>query len=149
MRKIAVRVVVGLAIYAAIAIPNVLEAINRSKQKRTMAALRDVATAWEAWQTDAKVTGPAIDEVDFRTMKPVSAADLRRRLVPRYAKSLPAVDGWGHSLDFAESGATYAIRSRGRDGVADGAAYAKRVNTSFDDDLVYANGDLIRYPEGL
>src|SRR5205814_4490670 len=39
-------------ILAAIAIPNLLTAMQRSKQKRTMADLRTIATAWEARATD-------------------------------------------------------------------------------------------------
>ena len=41
-------VVAIIGILAAIAIPNLLTAMQRSKQKRTMADMRSVATAWEA-----------------------------------------------------------------------------------------------------
>src|SRR5881394_65381 len=45
-------VVAIIGILAAIAIPNLLTAMQRSKQKRTMADMRTMATAWEARATD-------------------------------------------------------------------------------------------------
>jgi type IV pilus assembly protein PilA len=45
-------VVAIIGILAAIAIPNLLTAMQRSKQKRTMADMRSIATAWEARATD-------------------------------------------------------------------------------------------------
>src|SRR5262249_60339143 len=45
-------VVAIIGILAAIAIPNLLTAMQRSKQKRTMANMRTIATAWEARATD-------------------------------------------------------------------------------------------------
>jgi prepilin-type N-terminal cleavage/methylation domain-containing protein len=41
-------VVAIIGILAAIAIPNLLTAMQRSKQKRTMADMRTIATSWEA-----------------------------------------------------------------------------------------------------
>src|SRR5215813_7171001 len=45
-------VVAIIGILAAIAIPNLLTAMQRSKQKRTMADMRTIATAWESRATD-------------------------------------------------------------------------------------------------
>ena len=45
-------VVAIIGILAAIAIPNLLTAMQRAKQKRTMADMRTIATAWEARATD-------------------------------------------------------------------------------------------------
>ena len=45
-------VVAIIGILAAIAIPNLLTAMQRSRQKRTMADMRTIATAWEARATD-------------------------------------------------------------------------------------------------
>src|ERR1700680_978678 len=85
-------VVAIIGILAAIAIPNLLTAMQRSKQKRTMADIRTIATAWEARATDVNrynasgLTLPAID---------VSAGELTTYLTPTYVKNLPAKDGWG------------------------------------------------------
>ena len=45
-------VVAIIGILAAIAIPNLLTAMQRSRQKRTMADMRTIASAWEARATD-------------------------------------------------------------------------------------------------
>ncbi|HEX9163033.1 MAG TPA: prepilin-type N-terminal cleavage/methylation domain-containing protein, partial [Thermoanaerobaculia bacterium] len=45
-------VVAIIGILAAIAIPNLLTAMQRAKQKRSMADMRTIATAWEARATD-------------------------------------------------------------------------------------------------
>ncbi|MFZ5788886.1 MAG: type II secretion system protein, partial [Acidobacteriota bacterium] len=45
-------VVAIIGIIAAIAIPNLLNAINRGRQKRTMADIRSIATAIESYQVD-------------------------------------------------------------------------------------------------
>ena len=45
-------VVAIIGILAGIAIPNLLTAMQRSKQKRTMADMRTIAAAWEARTTD-------------------------------------------------------------------------------------------------
>ena len=45
-------VVAIIGIIAAIAIPNLLNAINRGRQKRTMSDIRSIATAMEAYSVD-------------------------------------------------------------------------------------------------
>ena len=56
-------VVAIVGILAAIAIPNLLTAMQRSKQKRTMADIRTVATAAEAFAVDNH-RFPADNELD-------------------------------------------------------------------------------------
>src|ERR1043166_9510090 len=45
-------VVAIIGILAAIAIPNLMTAVQRAKQKRTMVNIRNIATAWEACAGD-------------------------------------------------------------------------------------------------
>src|ERR1700704_779090 len=85
-------VVAIIGILAAIAIPNLLTAMQRAKQKRTMADVRTIATAWEARATDVNkynaagaVTLPAVT-LNHDTMTTI--------LSPTYIKSLPPKDGW-------------------------------------------------------
>ena len=61
-------VVAIIGILAAIAIPNLLTAMQRSKQKRTMADIRSIATAWEARATDMNnysAAGTGTSQLDF------------------------------------------------------------------------------------
>ena len=112
---VVVVVLVGVAflgIVAAIAIPNLLTAMQRSKQKRTMADIRTVATAVEAYATDHKQYPNAID-----------VSGLSGELVPTYIRVVPAADGWGHALHYdawSSQGSgtdSYAIGSAAKDGV--------------------------------
>ena len=45
-------VVAIIGIIAAILIPNLIDALQKAKQKRTMADMRNVGTAWLSWVTD-------------------------------------------------------------------------------------------------
>src|SRR5438034_1029155 len=116
-------VVAIIGILAAIAIPNLLTAMQRSKQKRTMADMRAIATAWEARATDQNTYGSAGATFAW----PASAIGfpaLSGLLTPTYIKSLPQKDGWSRDYDYAmdkAAGVTnaaqaYAIRSSGKDG---------------------------------
>ena len=51
-------VVAIIGIIAAILIPNLIDALQKAKQKRTMADMRNVGTAWLSWVTDV-VSGAA------------------------------------------------------------------------------------------
>ena len=145
-------VVAIIGILAAIAIPNLLTAMQRSKQKRTMADIRTIATAWEARATDVNrynasgMTLPAVD---------VTAGDLTTYLTPTYVKNLPAKDGWGTPYAFAAdqifaastAAQVYMIISYGKDGKA--SSYNGGATTAFDCDIVYSNGSFVQYPEGV
>src|SRR6185295_6742843 len=74
-------------IVAAIAIPNLLNAIDRGKQKRTLADIRTIGTAIEAYAVDTNVYPLSGD-------LPALAAVLE----PVYIRTLPRKDGWGNPL---------------------------------------------------
>jgi type II secretory pathway pseudopilin PulG len=150
-------VVIGTGILASIAVPNLLQAMNRSSQKRTMADVRTIATAWEARATDFNRYSvgqepvphePTTATVDWPSYRPVKYEQLRAALSPTYIKTLPRVDGWGRPFEFVATTRSYAVRSRGRDGRADTSQYASAATTSFDKDIVYSNGAFIWFPEG-
>src|SRR5205809_7027360 len=85
-------VVAIIGILAAIAIPNLLTAMQRSKQKRTMADMRTIATAWEARATDVNRYNAAGVTVPTSG---VAIDDLNTYLAPTYVKTFPSKDGWG------------------------------------------------------
>src|SRR5436309_3382526 len=147
-------VVAIIGILAAIAIPNLLTAMQRSKQKRTMADMRTIATAWEARATDLNKYNAA-GGITFPTTG-VSATDLRTYLAPTYVKSFPFRDGWGNDWQFgadqawgtATAAQVYAILSKGKDGNLE-STWQGSATTNFDCDLVYSNGTFLQYPEGV
>ncbi|MCU1348430.1 MAG: Type secretion system protein [Acidobacteria bacterium] len=138
-------VVAIIGILAAIAIPNLLTAMQRSKQKRTMADIRTIATAWEARATDQNSYGAAGYTM---TGTAVSFATLSSRLSPTYIKTLPQNDGWGRAYTYSTDTQVYVIRSSGKDGSYD-VSPACGPSTVFDADIVYSNGSFCRYPEGI
>jgi type II secretion system protein G len=137
-------VVAIIGILAAIAIPNLLTAMQRSKQKRTMADMRSVATAWEARATDTN-TYTAAAAITLQSA--FSSANLKTILTPTYIRSMPDKDAWNTPLDFGAAKDEYTIRSKGRDTVGDGLAGG--ATTSFDCDIVFSNGVFLQYPEGV
>ena len=144
-------VVAIIGILAAIAIPNLLTAMQRSKQKRTMADIRSIATAWEAMATDTNtywVTGATIPGTV------ITATVLTNNLSPTYMKSLQTKDGWDTSYEFRSesTGASYAIISYGKNKsseVGTGTSITGGGTTDFDNDIVYSNGSFIQYPQGI
>src|SRR3954469_13050 len=87
-------VVAIIGILAAIAIPNLLTAMQRSKQKRTMADMRTIATAWEARATDLnKYNAAGAITIPTQT---VDMGTLGTYLAPTYVKTFPNKDGWGN-----------------------------------------------------
>ena len=142
-----------LGIIAAIAIPNYLTAMQRSKQKRTMADVRSLGAAVESYASDTN-----------EYPKGSSPSDLSPLLAPKYIRTVPSVDGWGHPLQYiclkdattpdSEKCAGYAIGSAGKDlrfehdSLLETLAGAERPTTSFDCDIVFSNGKFVEYPEG-
>src|SRR5207253_5068491 len=87
-------VVAIIGIIAAIAIPNLLLAVQRARQRRSMVDMRNIATAWEARGVDvgrynAAATGVAGAD------NPVDMADLTVALSPTYMPGVPTLDGLG------------------------------------------------------
>src|SRR6202171_2631010 len=76
-------VVAIIGILASIVIPNLLTAVQRSKQKRTMADMRTIATAWEARATDVNRYNAAGITVPTAT---VTDDNLTSFLSPTYVK---------------------------------------------------------------
>src|SRR5258707_1939422 len=116
-------VVAIIGILAAIAIPNLLTAIQRSKQRRTMVDMRAIAIAWEARNVDTNRYNAAggVDGVDVQVSEPVVTSIL----APTYIHTMPTLDGWGNPYAFFTNAAfnssgnanRYAIVSGGKDGV--------------------------------
>ncbi len=64
-------VVAIIGIIAAILIPNLLDALQKAKQKRTVADMRDVGTSWFSWLTDQVGAASAgANTYDFTTALP-------------------------------------------------------------------------------
>jgi len=150
-------VVAIIGILAAIAIPNLLIAMHRAKQKRTMADIRNIGIAWEARATDQNAYNAAGDAVTGFTFysNSLNTTDVQALLSPTYVKALPDTDGWGdefvYGLDISPSGRAngYSVGSGGRDKNFVGGTYTPGNTTNFDCDIVFSNGTFVVYPEGV
>lgn len=137
-------VVAIIGILAAIAIPNLLTAMQRSKQKRTMADMRTVAAALDAY---------GIDHEREAYPPGTTVEALRTHLQPTYVKTLRSLDGWETEMRYtplAERG--YVIVSAGADKAfeSEPEQYTPgTATTHFDCDIVFANGSFVQYPEGI
>jgi len=143
-------VVAIIGILAAIAIPNLLTAMQRTRQKRTMADMRSIATAWEARATDINAyNGSGLSW----PATPAGASSLTALLAPTYVKKFPIYDGWDIEFRVSQNNPTaYAIKSYGADKVesftATTASGALTTNV-FDCDIIIADGAFVLYPEGV
>jgi type II secretion system protein G len=142
-------VIAIIGILAAIAIPNLLNAVQRGKQKRTMSDMRALATAIEAYAVDNNVyptatcTGGLVTTGD--TQVNITSWAL---LSPTYIAVPPRTDGWGHFMYYtdANAGSAYLLRSGARDNAV--ATLFCGTTTDFNDDIAYSNGVFIQWPEG-
>jgi len=128
-------VVAIIGIIAAIAIPNLLNAIDRGKQKRTMADMRSVGTAIESY---------AVDTSKYPTA--TTLANLVLAIQPLYIKNMPQKDGWTNDLVVDSKSAEYTIFSTGKDGI--GNTCTAGTTGLFNEEICFVNGQFARYPTG-
>ena len=115
-------VIAIIGILAAIAIPNLLNAVQRGKQKRTMADMRALATAIEAYarRQQRRTRRPPARRASTRAPGAFLDTDSFTNLSPTYIAQPPLRDGWGNFMRYSvdAAGVNYNVRSLGRNGVA-------------------------------
>ena len=130
-------VVAIIGIIAAIAIPNLLNAIDRGKQTRTMADLRSLGTAVETY---------AVDNNDYPSA--ATMTDLATEIEPTYIRTAPTSDGWANTFGVDSDPAEYTICSGGKNGgtcTGDDAGATQ----DFDSSITFVNGQFVQWPEGV
>jgi general secretion pathway protein G len=133
-------------IVAAIFIPNFLDALQKAKQKRTVADVRTIATALESARADAGHY-PAVND----------AAALGTALAG-HGYSGKGQDAWNRPLRYTclqkedDGCASYELASGGRDGAFEHAPgeYPQESfeTTAYDSDIVMSDGMFSRWPSG-
>ncbi len=124
-------VVAIIGIIATIAVPQLLDAIDRGRQRRTMADMRNIATANGTYRVDEGVYAAAL-------------ADLS----PTYMQVVPANDGWANVYVYAVTSGNYSLQSYGSDGADGPVPAAPWVNGPYDGDLELTNGQFTQAPTG-
>lgn len=151
-------VIAIIGIIAALLIPNFLDALQKGKQKRTMGDMKDMGTAMFSWVTDqaGAAAAGAANDVDLGDYEELTAAEVAGVLVSQYIQDIPSMDGWRNSYDFYLDTEdplgtfTMAIRSLGRDGIVtttDVYTPGGFEPTDYDQDLVWADGFFVKYPQ--
>src|SRR5262245_37883450 len=128
---------VVIGVIAAIAIPNLMAAIDKGKQKRTMADMRSIGSAVEAYSVDNGSYPIASDAPTLALAISTSG----------FVKVMPRVDGWDHAY-VVDSGTTaYTISSSGKDGAPSGCVIGTQT-TLFNQDICFSHGQFVQYPVG-
>ena len=156
-------VVAIIGIIAAILIPNLIDALQKAKQKRTVADMRNIGTAWLSWVTDVVSAGAAGANATFDGSlygTPLDRDDLFATLHPSstffYTNEVPAKDGWKATYVYAWSGnplgsQVVAIGSGGRDTdmtTLGSATVGPFIPTKYNENIIWADGFFVRWPGG-
>ena len=126
-----------IRIISALATP---ESVARSKEKRTMDDMRDVATASEAYATDTNKY-PEVQGYE----------GLRQVLSPTYIRSVPPTDAWGRPFAYLVSADKqhYRFASAGPDGKFDPASLQIGKKPVQSDDIIFEDGSFVYYPASV
>lgn len=119
-----------IGIMATIAVPQLLQAYDRSRQRKTMADMRSIAGANGTYRVDNGGYASAFAD-----------------LAPDYLSSVPGTDAWGNGFAYSGSRANYTLTSFGLDGAAGPAAPSPWYDEPFEVDLVVTNGTFTQAPE--
>lgn len=130
-------VVAIVGLISSMAVVNLLNAVDKSKQKRTMMDMRTISAAVEAYGTD-----------NARYPQGVTTwVGLKAIINPHFMKEPPDVDGWNHPWEVGtNSGYDYTVASPGKDGTP--GPRTGGATTAFDCDIVFSNGLFFQWPEG-
>jgi len=130
-------VVVIVGIVASIALVSLMNALDKARQRATMADMRSISKAIETYMVDNNLPPSATGGIDALVVA----------LTPYHSTVLPTRDHWRHDYRFAsDTDGNYTIESYGKDGV-NGADISLSSRFNFDLDIVLANGVFVAAPE--
>ncbi len=126
-------IVVGIiGIIAAIGVPLLMDAIDRSKQRRTMGDMHTIVTANGTYKVDQQVYAP--------TLAALVGGD--------YLQVLVNTDGWTNVFVYNTNGDNYDLTSLGRDGAAGPVPPTPWINDPFEPDISVNDGVFTQSPSG-
>ena len=156
-------VVAIIGIIAAVLIPNLIDALHKARQKRTIAEMRSTGTAWMSWLTDQSgaASAGAAKVYDTTGFVDIEYTTLLTYLRPTdtffYTQELSQDDGWGFDYRYAMglrlNNISLFICAHGRDGTFDTCGQNNIpvepfITTDYDQDIVWADGFFVRWPSG-
>ncbi len=131
-----VAAIIGLIV--AIVIPNLMNAIQRARQTRTVSDIRTISIGLGIYQqdyTEFPVAG---------SLGPL--ADVSDDLIPLVGE-VPVSDAWNFAYQYKSDGDTYSLASMASNGIAD-LPWTLGSTSYFDEDIVILDGSFFQIPEG-
>ena len=130
-------VVAIIGILAAIAIVALQTALDKAKQRGTMADMRSLGVALEVYNLDNSRYPP----------DGTSMSQLRMALIPYQTTVVREKDHWLHEYHYESDGVyLYTLESFGKDGI-DGAQINTATRFNFERDIVLSNGMFVASPD--
>ncbi len=130
-------VVAVIGLIAAIAIPNLLNALHKARQKRSMGEVRTIGTGLAMYQRD-NAFYPVLTDSNASVLRP----DLTI-----YIGNYSDRDGWATLIGYNSDGSQYTVISYGRNKTVD-LPYINGTTNDFDSDIVFSEGVFVQWPEG-
>ena len=133
-------VVAIIGLIAAIAIPNLRNAMDKAKQNRTLADMKAIGSALETYSIDNNTYPKGLTDAN--------SAAVSAYLSPLYLRTVPPGDGWNNPwhIETTTTGTQYTITSYGRDGVPGSNSGGPTVD--FNSDIIYSNNSFYQWPQG-
>ena len=132
-------VVAVIGLISAIAIPNLITAIQRARQTRSMADLKTIARAVSLYSQDC---------TDYPIETSLVSVENLRSSLQGYMGDFKATDGWGRPFMYISDGRNYTVISYALDGVAS-LPYTTGPIHLLEEDIVMSNGVFVQWPEGV
>ena len=138
-------------IIAAIAVPNLLEAMQKGKQKRAVEDVKKIATAVLEYRVENGAF-PDTGHAGGLYYSTVDAADLKSFLCPKYTQDIPVKDGWGHPYQYgvSQDNSEFIVICSGSDGATEITEMPTEVVTTgcYEDDVIWENEGFVQMPDG-
>jgi len=133
-------VVAIIGLIAALAMPNLMSALQRAKQTKTIADIKSIGSALENYAVDNNVYPKGLTNAD--------AGVVAGFVSPLYLRKVPPADGWNNPwhIETSANGTLYTITSYGRDGQP--GPVNGGPTGGLDCDIVYTNGSFYQWPQG-
>lgn len=129
-------VVAIIGIIAAVAIPNLTKAINSSRQKATMADMKQISiTLADFW----------VDNDEYPIATDMNA--LAKLVEPKYTRQLKTKDSWGHLFYYNATSRSYTVASCGKGGPDVCTAPPVTGYNSVYDAIIFADGAFVQGPQ--
>ena len=132
-------VVAIIGLIAAIAIPNLMSALNKARQTKTMADIKAIGSALETYAVDNNTYPKGLGDANAQALG---------QYLSRYLKTIPPGDGWNNPwhVDTNSAGTVYTITSYGADGAS--GTNSGGPTTDFKSDIIYTNSSFYQWPQG-